>query len=374
MNLPAQSGDTYVQKSWNSEDDAHFLAIAMQVAAQEARLGHVKLAHELREMIDEAKSRSPAPARTLAPTLLAQPRGELAGLLTIEYPKTRLAQMVLAAGTRRRLERVLSEHRQAQKLKDNGLAARHRMLLVGPPGSGKTMTASALAGELGLPLFTIVLEVLITKFMGETAAKLRVVFDAIRATRGVYLFDEFDAIGGRRTAGNDVGEIRRVLNSFLHLLEQDDSGSLIVAATNHPQLLDEALFRRFDDVVEYELPSGDLSTRAMRGRLSQFDTAKVAWTKVATAAKGLSYADVARASEDAAKVAILEDSRSITTSALVQALQERRAVRRWLCNTGGHGGPATQDTLRPRTWMIHSSEPSAPRATSCKPDGRRGRA
>ena len=96
------------------------------------------------------------------------------------------------------------------------------------------MTAGALAGELHLPLFTIVLDGLITKFMGETAAKLRLVFDAMQATRGVYFFDEFDAIGARRSERQDVGEIRRVLNSFLQFLEQDGSHGLIVAATNHP--------------------------------------------------------------------------------------------------------------------------------------------
>lgn len=101
---------------------------------------------------------------------------------------------------------------------------------------------------------TIQLDGVITKYMGETAAKLRLVFDAIQSTRGVYLFDEFDAIGGRRTSTNDVGEIRRVLNSFLGFLEMDDSESLIIGATNHASLLDRALFRRFDAVLEYGLP------------------------------------------------------------------------------------------------------------------------
>ena len=112
-----------------------------------------------------------------------------------------------------------------------------KLLLVGPPGTGKTMTAAALAGELGLPLFSIRLDGLITKYMGETAAKLRLVFDAIQATRGVYLFDEFDALGGERSAKNDVGEIRRVLNSFLQFLEQDDSASIVMGATNHVEIV-----------------------------------------------------------------------------------------------------------------------------------------
>jgi SpoVK/Ycf46/Vps4 family AAA+-type ATPase len=188
------------------------------------------------------------------------------------------------------------------------------------------MTASALAGELHLPLFTIMLEGLITKFMGETAAKLRLVFDAIRQTQGVYLFDEFDALGAHRSQSNDVGEIRRVLNSFLQLLEKDTSLSTVVAATNHPDMLDRALFRRFDDVIEYELPSAALSAEILARKLAVFETADVDWPRVLPEAEGLSHAELARASEEAAKRAVLGGSTRITTEALVSALQERKAA------------------------------------------------
>lgn len=116
----------------------------------------------------------------------------------MRYPDLRLTDMILPDSLRVRLQRVLGEQRQQAGLREHGLVPRRKLLLIGPPGSGKTMTASALAGELHLPLFTIVLDGLITKFMGETAAKLRLVFDAMQATRGVYFFDEFDAIGARR--------------------------------------------------------------------------------------------------------------------------------------------------------------------------------
>jgi SpoVK/Ycf46/Vps4 family AAA+-type ATPase len=190
------------------------------------------------------------------------------------------------------------------------------------------MTASALAGEMRLPLFTILLDGLITKFMGETAAKLRLVFDAIRSTRGVYLFDEFDAIGGHRASANDVGEIRRVLNSFLQFLEQDDSNSLIIAATNHPELLDHALFRRFDDIIEYQLPAGDLVARTVEAKLGSFGVAELEWPRINEAAKGLSYAELTRACRDAVKEAILDERRSISTDALLRAFEEQRPTRR----------------------------------------------
>jgi len=306
-------------ESHTKGDEPRFLAIAMQVAALEARQGHVRLAGELREIIDRAKEDG-----LKRPVPLAQPRGELGGLLAASYPKATLNELVVAPELRRRIDRLLREQRQAEQLRSHGLSPRHRVLLVGPPGTGKTLCATVIAGELHLPLFKVVFESLVTKFLGETAAKLKLVFDAIRATRGVYLFDEFDAIGGQRTAGNDVGEIRRVVNSFLQLLEQDDSNSVVLAATNHPQMLDRALFRRFDDVIEFSLPSQAQAENTMRNRLAPFDTSRLKWARIRPAARGLSHALLARACDDAAKQAVLAGTREVSTEALIEALSEQR--------------------------------------------------
>jgi ATP-dependent protease Clp ATPase subunit len=226
-------------KSYVEGDEQRFFSVAMQVAAHEAKKGHGKLAEELRALIDEAKKRQRAPA----PIPISRPRGELAGLLFVSYPKDRLNHMVLSQTLEQQLQRVIREQRHAEKLLAHRLSPRRNLLLVGAPGTGKTMTASVLAGELGIPLFQVRLDGLITKYMGETAAKLRQVFDATAQTRGIYFFDEFDAIGSQRGLSNDVGEIRRVLNSFLQMIEQDCSHSLIIAATNHIGILDHALFR-----------------------------------------------------------------------------------------------------------------------------------
>lgn len=311
-------------KSHIAGDDDKFLATAMQVAAHEARQGHDKVAQELKELIDVAKTKSSPIVRKEGPVPIAQPKGELASILSARYPDTRLNDMVLRDEVRDRLERVLIEQRQRERLREHQLHPRRKLLLIGPPGSGKTMTAAALAGELRLPLFTVVLDGLITKFMGETAAKLRLVFDAMHATRGVYFFDEFDAIGSRRSERQDVGEIRRVLNSFLQFLEQDESQGLVIAATNHPELLDRALFRRFDDVIEYSLPDASLAGRLLHARLDRFDTTGINWNGVADEAVGLSQADIVRAADDAAKSVLLQSARRVTSRALTDAIVERR--------------------------------------------------
>ena len=308
-------------------DEAQFHAVAMQVAAHEAKLGHGKLARELRALIDEAKKKKASPENQFRPVPISQPKGELSALLAASYPKLRLPDIVLDQDIYERLTRIIKEQRQGAKLRSHGLIPRKKMLFVGPPGTGKTMSASVLAGELGLPLFVVRLEGLITKFMGETAAKLRLIFDALAQTRGVYFFDEFDSIGSQRGRSNDVGEIRRVLNSFLQMIEQDTSDSLILAATNHPDILDYALFRRFDDVVRFKLPDKTLAIRLIKTKLAAFPTSRIIWKQVAACTKDLSFADIAGACEDAIKDAIVNDREKVSQKDLTRLLLDRKASR-----------------------------------------------
>ena len=309
-------------KSHLEGDDDRFFSAAMQVAAHEAKLGHGKLAEELRSIIDDAKSRRGA--GSLVP--IGRPRGELANLLENSYQKVRLGEMILGKELSEQIQRVIREQRHAGRILEQGLALRRKLLLLGPPGTGKTMTASVLAGELGLPLLQVRLDGLITKFMGETAAKLRQIFDATGRTRGVYFFDEFDAIGSQRGIPNDVGEIRRVLNSFLQMIEQDRSHSLVVAATNHPDLLDPALFRRFDDVLHYELPSRSQIAELLKTRLSGCTLGQIQWTKLADLAAGLNCAEVIRAANEALKDALIYERARVGESDIRRMLDERKSI------------------------------------------------
>lgn len=310
-------------RSYSEADGERFLAVGTQIAAHAARSGKTKLASELKELLDEIKRKQYA-ARIGGSVPIARPQGELLTVLSVAYPKTRLSEMVLGDLQVASLRRVLHEYRQQAKLRDHGLSARRKLLLAGRPGCGKSMTSQALAGELKLPHFAVQLHALITKFMGETAAKLHAVFEAMKATRGVYLFDEFDAIGGERTSKNDVGEIRRVLNSFLQFLEQDDSDSLIIAATNNVGILDDALFRRFDDVITYERPDSSAIRKLVSNRLAPFSVPELNWPQIESYGDGLSHAEICQACDDAAKDAVLADRSTIDEQMLYRALQVKQ--------------------------------------------------
>jgi len=312
-------------RSHADHDDQRFYSVALQVAAKEARQGHHKLATDIKSLVEKSQKTNSLGLATSKPTtLIQQPKGDLKGLLELNHSSVRSNELVLSDDIRERLEQVLLEQRQKDRLAQFGLSARRKLLFTGSPGTGKTMSATVLATELKLPLYTVVLDSLITRFMGETAAKLRLIFDHIKQTRAVYLFDEFDAIGTQRGAQNDVGEIRRILNSFLLFVEQDSSESVILAATNHPELLDKALYRRFGDIIQFEKPGKKQIKILAENRLAMFDTDSLMWNEITSSAEGLSSADVTRACEDAAKEAVLHHETHLSTDLVIKAIKRRK--------------------------------------------------
>lgn len=307
-------------------DEEQFYSIALQVAAGEARQGHRATAEEIREAVDAARSQRGT--RSSVPISFSRPRGDLDNLLDLREPRITLEDVVLRISIKEHLDATVLQQRRRDWLREHGKIPSRRLLFAGPPGSGKTMTAEALAGELRLPLFVIRLEGLITRFMGETAAKLRLVFDEAQKRRGVYLFDEFDAVGSNRLATNDVAEMRRVLNSFLQFMEEPSStDSVLVAATNHPSLLDRALLRRFDEVLRFEMPTPKEARAIIKAHLSPMKYPKLAWTSIEKAADGLSQAEIVQAAEEAVKEAILAERNQISTADLTRQLHKRQSMR-----------------------------------------------
>jgi SpoVK/Ycf46/Vps4 family AAA+-type ATPase len=280
----------------------------------------------MRAEIDKARARNSRGASV--PISLAAPRGSLEGLLEMREPRYRLKDVVLNDRLLGRFTDILRQQRKRDWLREHGKTPNRRILFVGPPGSGKTMSAEALAGELHLPLYLIRLEGMITRYMGETAAKLRLIFDETAKRRAVYLFDEFDAVGGQRTATNDVAEMRRVLNSFLQFMEQANStDSVIICSTNHPSLLDRALLRRYDQILEFDAPTSAQIKQLISANVGPMKVIRPAWRKIILAAEGLSQSEIVRAVDDALKTAILDERKQLTTENIIDRLQERHSMR-----------------------------------------------
>ena len=302
-------------KSHFAENEEQFNTTVLQLAAQEARKGRTELALEIKKIVEMERVKKNKVVHF----------NKFNELIDYKKPDYRLAELVLKPELRERIERIIKEFRKQDKLKKYNLKNRRKILLVGPPGTGKTMTASVLATELDMNLGTVMVDKMVTKFMGETSAKLRQIFDDISNVQGVYLFDEFDTIGTERSRDDDVGEMRRILNSFLQFLEQDESTSLIIAATNNIKMLDQALFRRFDDVIFFENPNKVQIIKLISNKTALF-LGDVNLEKVAQLAMGLSHAEISSACEDSIKEVILNDEEHLTEKILVEMISDRKAV------------------------------------------------
>lgn len=317
---------TDLLKSFSDRDQEKFEVISLQIAASEEKKGNKNLADQIQNIVSRYPKNctSHSTEKAGSPLFFSKPEGDLGDLLQIVESKVRISHMVLDSELKNRLSRIIREQKNFNQLRAHNLYPRQRVLLMGSPGCGKTMTASALSTEMGLPLFVVKLDALFTKFLGETSSKLRLIFDAIQKTRGVFLFDEFDSIGLARGSQHDVAEMRRVLNTFLVLIENLQGYSLIIAASNHPEVLDKALFRRFDDLIKFKIPSLKELEVLLKNRIAGTPKTKINWQKIRPQLAGLSYADAARIADEAMKEVIINDYSELKTENLETAIKERK--------------------------------------------------
>lgn len=313
---------TALIRAFKENDHERFMATANQMAAHEEKLGHAAIAYEIRQILMSAQKAHTSPK---VHSFFSTKVPELDNFAITSHPEERLGALTIPTDLRKKLEKILLEYRKKAKLYAHDLQPKRRLLFYGPPGTGKTLTARVIAGELHLPLFTILMDRLITKFMGETSARLRQIFSLMEQEKGIYLFDEFDAIGGNRSQENEVGEMRRVVNTFLQMLDKDTSDSIIIAATNEIGILDRALFRRFDDILPYPMPDRNLIYNLLCNKLGSFWDNSLGSTEIVEIAYGLSQAEITGACLDAKKNAILDDKNFILSDNLVECIQSRKA-------------------------------------------------
>jgi hypothetical protein len=247
-------------------DVAAVRTTAEAIAAEERAKRHTGVADRISRALSVSERRN-----------LADPRGgqgirtrDASGGIKRSDPDRSLSSLYLDKHIRVACSELVEEQRRASVLRAHGLEPRHRLLLVGPPGNGKTSLAESLAYELSLPLFTVRYDAVITSYLGETAQRLRRLFDFVRTEPCVLFFDEFDAIGKERGDLHETGEVKRVVTTLLLQLDDLPPYCVLVGATNHPELLDRATWRRFEMKLDIDKPNDDLMTKYFADRLKKF--------------------------------------------------------------------------------------------------------
>lgn len=304
-----------------------FKRVSEQIIQDERAKNHHLLANDLEKVLYGRRNSSTPSLSALSDRLPKDKERDLP-LLQIKESVRRLEDVVLSDENTSLLNEILQEHHRAETLKSHGLYPVDRLLFCGPPGCGKTLTAEVLASELGLPLAIVRIDSVVSSFLGETAANLRQVFDFISSVPMVVLFDEFDALAKERADNAEHGELKRVVNAFLQMLDAYEGKSLLVAATNHERILDPAIWRRFDEVLVFENPNLEQLRRLLsiklRGLRREFD---IDDSRIIGLFKGMSHADVERVLRRAAKDMVLAGKEFLSERHLQSAIKREDARR-----------------------------------------------
>ncbi len=298
--------------------DDEFRAVAEQIILEEEQKNNQVLARTLRRTLDGAAARADKP-KALAP-LIPFPEAASDFIERIE-PEFTKDDIVLPAANLRVFAGLLEEHRRADEIRRHGLPVRSKLLFCGPPGCGKTFCAEVFSRELGLPLYVVKLDRLISSYLGETAGNIRKTFEFARKQPCVLFFDEFDALARARDDSNEHNELRRVVNSLLLFIDRMKPRGFLVAATNLDQSLDAAVWRRFDEVIWFDLPDPPLIERFLERKFKNVKTG-FRPADMAGSVEGFSYADIERICVQAVKAAIIERRKTVTAQDFRAAVAE----------------------------------------------------
>jgi SpoVK/Ycf46/Vps4 family AAA+-type ATPase len=324
-------------RSYQQGDNAGFQSAAEAVVADERRKRHDLLADELDAILADARpSRGPSrPLQVSSLKPLPKTRDDNP-LLSILQPRATFQDLVLPEPVVSVLDDVVDEFRHRSELRAHGVAPRSTLLLVGPPGTGKTLAGEALAGELGLAVARIQLATVVSSYLGETARNLEQIFGFLNTGSWVLQFDEFDMLGRERADRSDHGELRRVVAAMLQIIDENNADSMFVATSNHPSLLDSAVWRRFDEVIEFGLPDEaarlaliELKLRSVR---TTFDIRAAAGSM-----EGFSAAEIEGVCLNAIRLMVRRFDKAVTEAHFAYGMEREEARRRAINSSHSKG-------------------------------------
>lgn len=284
-------------EAYRNNDDEAFMKAAITLIEEEKSKNHYVLANKLKKIL--TMTPNIIIGKTFTNNLnttfdIPRDKDKGSALVEIKYPKKSFEDIILANDVKQQLEDIILEYRKKYILQGYGFKPKTKILFCGPPGCGKTLCSEILANELDLPILYTRFDGLISSYLGETASNIRKVFDYAEKNNWVLFFDEFDAIGKSRDNSDENGELKRVVNSFLQILDNFNSDSFIIAATNHEKMIDSALWRRFDEIVFFGKPNEQQISYLIKNKLRAFKTLDLDIEKFSKKLISSSYADVER--------------------------------------------------------------------------------
>ena len=309
--------------SFHDKDNESFFQVAREYIEHEKRKKHTIVAKELEKALYCANGSLKKGKRFK--NALPIPRDTEKGfpLLEIQHFDISMDSLLICPETRQQIEQIIREFKDADVFATYNLRNKKKILLCGRPGTGKTFSAQIVSSVLQIPLVYVRFDSIISSYLGETASNLRKVFDFIESGIWIVLFDEFDIIGKNRDDSYEHGEIKRVVNNFLQMMDNIKGDSLILAATNHQYMLDPAIWRRFDDVIYYELPDENIRKALFELYLRPIKKdSDIDLPKAITLTKGLSPADIKMITEEAMKLSILDSKPCLSQSNIKTAIHK----------------------------------------------------
>ena len=239
------------------------------------------------------------------------------------------SDLILTKEINEQFEHIIAENKIANRFYELGLKPKQKILLCGSPGTGKTLASKVMSSVTGFPFVYVLFDSIVSSFLGETATNLRKIFNFIENGRYVVLFDEFDIVGKRRDDPNEHGEIKRVVNNFMQMLDSYNGDSILIFATNHQQMLDTAIWRRFDEILFFDLPDSLQRKQLFEKYLNILKKSeKINFSSLARRTKGYSGAEISQICADSIRKAIVSNRNEITINDLKWALTEQKRRKR----------------------------------------------